>query len=114
MEYTARLSVGQRVKGITTKVFLKDYALRYLPRSIVHRKKRGLSVPLTSWLRDPLYRWAEGLLSNPLLAEIGVRRAEALALLQEHRQLRSDHARPLWTLIVLSEWLNWASSRGLT
>jgi asparagine synthase (glutamine-hydrolysing) len=114
MEYTARLSVGQRVKGITTKVFLKDYALRYLPRSIVHRKKRGLSVPLTSWLRDPLYTWAEGLLSNPLLAEIGVRRAEALALLQEHRQLRSDHARPLWTLIVLSEWLNWASSRGLT
>jgi asparagine synthase (glutamine-hydrolysing) len=113
MEFAAGLSVGQRVKGITTKVFLKDYALRYLPRAIVHRKKRGLSVPLTAWLRGPLYAWAEGLLSNPLLDKIGVRRAEAMALLQEHRQLRNDHARPLWTLIVLSEWLNWAASREL-
>jgi asparagine synthase (glutamine-hydrolysing) len=113
MEFAAGLSVEQRVKGVTTKVFLKNYALRYLPRAIVHRKKRGLSVPLTAWLRGPLFPWAEGLLSNPLLDSIGVRRAEALTLLQEHRQLRSDHARPLWTLLVLSEWLNWAASRDL-
>jgi len=113
MEFAAGLSVEQRVKGVTTKVFLKNYALRYLPRAIVHRKKRGLSVPLTAWLRGPLFPWAEGLLSSPLLDSIGVRRAEALTLLQEHRQLRSDHARPLWTLLVLSEWLNWAASRDL-
>jgi asparagine synthase (glutamine-hydrolysing) len=113
MEFAAGLSVEQRVKGITTKVFLKNYALRYLPRAIVHRKKRGLSVPLTAWLRGPLYEWAEEQLRNPRLEEVGIRRGEALALLEEHRQLKSDHARPLWTLLVLSEWLNWAASREL-
>jgi asparagine synthase (glutamine-hydrolysing) len=113
MEFAAGLSLEDRVRGITTKAFLKNYALRYLPRAIVHRKKRGLSVPLTAWLRGPLHEWAEGHLANPRLDEVGIRRAEALALLEEHRQLKSDHARPLWTLLVLSEWLNWAASRDL-
>jgi asparagine synthase (glutamine-hydrolysing) len=113
MEFAAALSLADRVKGITTKAFLKSYALRYLPRAIVHRKKRGLSVPLTAWLRGPLHEWAEGQLANQRLDEIGIRRSEAKALLEEHRQLKSDHARPLWTLIVLSEWLKWADAREL-
>ncbi len=110
MDFAARLLPEQRVKGITTKMFLKGYAMRYLPRAIVHRRKRGLSVPLTAWLRGPLYPWAEGQLANPLFEEIGIRRREAVAMLHEHRQLKCDHARPLWTLLVLSEWLSWAAS----
>jgi asparagine synthase (glutamine-hydrolysing) len=113
MEFAAGLLLEERVKGITTKAFLKDYALRYLPRAIVHRRKRGLSVPLTAWLRGPLYQWAEGHLENPLLGDVGIQRSEAKALLEEHRQLKNDYARPLWTLLVLSEWLKWADAREL-
>jgi len=113
MEFAAQLPVTERVKGVTTKVFLKRYALRYLPKAIVHRKKRGLSVPLTAWLRGPLYDWAQEQLKNSLLDDVGVRRSEAMVLLEEHRQLRNDYARPLWTLLVLSEWMNWAKSRDL-
>ena len=40
---------------------------------------------------------------------VGVNRIVALALLQEHTQRKADHARPIWTLIVLSEWLEWVS-----
>lgn len=113
MEFAAELPVVERVKGFTTKVFLKRYALRYLPKGIVHRKKRGLSVPLTAWLRGPLYGWAQEQLKNSLLDDVGIRRSEARALLEEHRHLREDYARPIWTLLVLSEWLNWAKSRDL-
>ena len=113
LDFAARLPVDERVKGFTTKVFLKRYALRYLPKAIVYRKKRGLSVPLTAWLRGPLYEWAQELLKNSRLEGVGLRRSEAIALLEEHRQLRSDYARPLWTLLVLSEWMNWAQSRDL-
>jgi asparagine synthase (glutamine-hydrolysing) len=113
MEFAAGLPVEERVRGITTKLFLKRYALRYLPKAIVHRKKRGLSVPLTAWLRGPLYPWAQGQLENSLLEDVGIRRSEALALLEEHRQLKNDYARPLWTLLVLSEWMQWAKSHSL-
>ena len=111
MEFAATLPADERVHRLTTKAFLKRYALRYLPASIVHRKKRGLSVPLASWLRGPLLEWAESRLHSELLATVGVNNRAAIELLEEHRQRRADHARALWTLIVLSEWLTWASKR---
>jgi asparagine synthase (glutamine-hydrolysing) len=109
MEFAASLPEKERVNRLQTKVFLKQYALRYLPSDIVHRKKRGLSVPLSSWLREPLYEWAKSKLSSPLLDQVSINRHVALELLQEHMQRKADHARSIWTLIVLSEWLDWVS-----
>jgi asparagine synthase (glutamine-hydrolysing) len=99
--------VEERISGLTTKVFLKRYALRYLPGSIVNRKKRGLSVPFGTWLRGPLYEYAFTRLRSPLLAEAGVKPNVALELLDEHKNRVADHSRSLWSLIVLSEWIGW-------
>jgi len=107
IEFAATLPVEERVSGLTTKVFLKRYALRYLPGSIVNRKKRGLSVPLGMWLRGPLYEYAFTRLRSPLLAEAGVKPNAVLELLDEHKKRVADHSRSLWTLIVLSEWMDW-------
>jgi len=114
IEFAATLPPSERVRGVTTKVFLKRYASAYLPRGIVHRRKRGLSVPLSRWLRESLYEWAEDRIGSPRLATAGVERKAALALLDEHRSRKADHARALWTLIVLSEWLEWAGRRNST
>jgi asparagine synthase (glutamine-hydrolysing) len=107
LDLAATLPVEERVHGFTTKHFLKKYALRYLPRDIVHRRKRGLSVPLKQWLRQPLFEWARETLSTGALAEVGISQSEALAMLEEHRTRRSDHTRALWSLIVFAEWFRW-------
>ncbi|MEN9675276.1 MAG: hypothetical protein RIS76_1172, partial [Verrucomicrobiota bacterium] len=104
MDFASRLPVSERVSGFTTKVFLKRYALRYLPREIVHRRKRGLSVPLGRWLRGPLRDWAEATLAPAHLEPLGLRAAGAREIFQEHLARKADHARALWTLIVLSHW----------
>jgi asparagine synthase (glutamine-hydrolysing) len=109
MTFAATLPVMDRVRGFATKIFLKRYALRYLPKSIVHRRKRGLSVPIGRWLRGPLRKWATAALGNERLGQIGVRTPVALELLSEHCRQQADHARTLWTLIVLSEWLDWVA-----
>jgi asparagine synthase (glutamine-hydrolysing) len=113
LDYAASIPVRDRVRGLTTKVFLKEYALRYLPGPIVRRRKRGLSVPLSSWLRGSLYGWARERLASDRLGAAGVRPGAATTLLDEHRLRKADHARPLWTLIVLSEWLEWAAAAAL-
>ncbi len=110
MAFAASLPTANRVQNFSTKIFLKEYALRYLPKSIVHRRKRGLSVPIGRWLRGPLREWATRSLGNERLAQIGVRPSAALELLSEHCQQQADHARALWTLIVLSEWLDWVAT----
>lgn len=110
MEYAAALPHKDRVCGLTTKAFLKRYARRYLPKEIVDRRKRGLSVPLNAWLRGPLRGWAEARLQGEALGRIGIRIPVALELLAEHAVHRADHSRALWTLIVLAEWIEWANS----
>jgi len=109
LEFATTLPVEARVKGFETKAFLKRYALRYLPREIVNRRKRGLSVPIGRWLRGPMREWAAGALENQRLTAAGVQPEAALELLAEHCERKADHARALWTLLVLSEWLNWVS-----
>lgn len=108
LEFAAALSREDRIQGIQTKVFLKRYATRYLPKEIVYRKKRGLSVPLSRWLReDPLRPWVEDVLSRPALEQIGIQRSAVRELMNEHLRRQADHGRALWGLVVVSEWLAW-------
>jgi asparagine synthase (glutamine-hydrolysing) len=108
LSFAATLPAAERVRGLETKRFLKRFALRYLPRGIVHRRKRGLSVPLSAWLRGPLAGWARDRLAAGRVEALGV---AASALLDEHRERRANHARAIWTLLVLEEWLSWVEQR---
>lgn len=107
IEFAATLPLDARIKGVNTKVFLKNYARRYLPASIIDRRKRGLSVPLSQWLRGPLHDWAIFKLSSDALRDAGIDRASAMELMNEHICRRSDHARGIWNLIAFSEWTDW-------
>ena len=114
MEFAATLSARERIKGIATKVFLKRYATRYLDQDIVYRKKRGLSVPLSRWLREePLRPWVEAALARPALELIGLRPPAIGALMREHLARKADHGRALWALVVVSEWLDWLQYQDL-
>jgi asparagine synthase (glutamine-hydrolysing) len=110
MEFAKSLRVEDRVRGFETKVFLKRYARRYLPDKVVNRRKRGLSVPIGSWLRGPLKEWATATLENGHLEQAGIRTSVAMELFSEHCQRKADHARALWTLLVLGEWLDWVAT----
>jgi asparagine synthase (glutamine-hydrolysing) len=81
--------------------------LRYLPREIVHRRKRGLSVPIARWLRGPLRDWAEASLASGRLEQVGLSSRAVQEVFAEHCANKADYGRALWTLLVLDEWLNW-------
>ena len=110
MEFAKSLPVEDRVRGFKTKVFLKRYARRYLPNNIVNRRKRGLSVPISSWLRGPLKEWAIATLRKGRLEQVGIHTSAAVELFSEHCQRKADHARAIWTLLVLAEWLDWVAT----
>lgn len=107
MDFATALPPASRVSGLTTKVFLKRFARRYLSDALVDSRKRGLSVPLASWLRGPLHDWTRSLLRSPRLADVGIDPKAAVAILDEHRARTADRARAVWTIVVLSIWLDW-------
>lgn len=104
------LDPALKVRGLTTKVLLKRAARAWLPPRIIRRRKRGLSVPIASWLRRGLLPEAHRLLAPERLRRQGlVSDVYVARLLAEHAGGRANHARPLWTLIILQRWLErWA------
>jgi len=79
-----------KVRGLTTKAILKEAARGLVPDAVIHRRKRGLSVPVARWLNTGLAPLADRLLDTPLLAE--------------HRTGRRNHARRLWPQLMLALW----------
>ncbi|MDO8302657.1 MAG: asparagine synthase C-terminal domain-containing protein, partial [Sedimentisphaerales bacterium] len=41
-----------KIRGLTTKWLLKRIAANHIPAKIVHRKKRGFTVPVSRWIRQ--------------------------------------------------------------
>jgi asparagine synthase (glutamine-hydrolysing) len=103
----ARAAGGAHVRGVWTKRLLREVARPILPRFILRRRKQGLSVPLHRWLNGPLAAAADRLLTPGRLAAAGlIDPMRVAALLAAHRKGRAEHARALWTLLVLQHWLS--------
>jgi asparagine synthase (glutamine-hydrolysing) len=104
----ARAAGGTHVSRFAMKRLLREVARPILPRFILRRRKRGLSVPLYRWLNGPLAAAADRLPAPGRLAASGlVDPARVAALLAAHRAGRADHGRALWTLLVARHWLTY-------
>jgi len=97
----ARTGVG----NVSMKIALKKAAEARLPKDIVHRRKRGLSVPVSSMINNRLRPEVDAMLEPERLRRQGLLRPEPVArLLEEHRSGRADHGRRLWPLFILQRW----------
>jgi asparagine synthase (glutamine-hydrolysing) len=98
-----------RVRRLTTKWVLKKAAEAWIPRDVIYRKKRGLSVPIASWINGGLRSEVDRLLAPRRLERSGLDPAVIGALLREHREGKANHARPLWAVLILQYWMmRWA------
>jgi asparagine synthetase B (glutamine-hydrolysing) len=67
--------------------------------------KKGFAIPLARWLIGPLRPRMTTLLAQSPLWDLGLLRQETVARwLDEHCRRRSDHSKPLWSLLVLDHW----------
>jgi asparagine synthase (glutamine-hydrolysing) len=95
----------EKLRGLATKRILKRAAQPWLPRAILRRRKRGLSVPtaelINGALRDEVDHWldAGSVRAHGLLDAGRVTRQ-----LAEHRAGIANHARTLWPALVLEAW----------
>ncbi len=93
-----------RVRRLTTKWVLKKAAEEWLPRAVVHRRKRGLSVPIAGWINGGLREEVDRLLDGQRLQEAGIEDQYVMGLLRAHREGRANHAKPLWAVVMLQYW----------
>jgi asparagine synthase (glutamine-hydrolysing) len=104
--FALSLPTDLRVRRLETKWVLKKAAEAWLPKDVIYRRKRGLSVPIANWINGGLRAEVDRLLDPAKLRrEALVNEATVTRLLDEHRSGRANHAKPLWALVMLEYWL---------
>ena len=108
--FALSLPANLRVRRLTTKWVLKKAAEKWIPHDTIWRRKRGLSVPIASWINHGLRDEVDRLLAPERLRAQGiVNEATVTRLLDEHRSGRANHAKSLWAVVMLQYWLDrWA------
>lgn len=108
--FALSLPPSLRVKRLETKWVLKKAAEAWLPKDVIYRRKRGLSVPIANWINGGLRAEVDRLLDPQRLRRDGLlNEAYVTRLLAEHRAGRANHAKALWAVVMLMYWLeNWS------
>ena len=105
VELAFRLPSSVKVRGGHTKWVLKEVARRYLPETIVDRRKVGFRVPLDSWFRTELRDSMWDRLTGPA-SFVGETfdRDEVRKLLQRHESGTFNEESRIFTLMSLEVW----------
>jgi asparagine synthase (glutamine-hydrolysing) len=107
VELARRIPPALRLRGLTTKYLLKRAMAHRLPASVVGGKKRGFNVPMPAWLAGDLRDFTRDTLSPARVRAQGLFDPSAVTrLIDEHVRHAADHSRALWTLLVLSVWMD--------
>lgn len=62
VEFAESLPPGLKLKGLTGKYLHKRAMLKWLPREVVFRKKKGFANPMSHWLRTSMSTFVDDLL----------------------------------------------------
>jgi len=105
IEFATRIPAVLKLRGATTKYFLRQALRGLLPDEILQRPKMGFAVPLGPWLRSELRAMAFDTLLDSRASQRGYFRPAAIRrLLEEHSAGLHDHAARLWSLLWLELW----------
>jgi asparagine synthase (glutamine-hydrolysing) len=102
VEFALGLPPAAKLKGLTTKYLLKQVARRYLPNSLVDRKKHGFAPPVSEMLRGALKDVVRDEIlseSNPMAGWFN--RPMIERLLNDHIHNRADNRKKVWNIFQL-------------
>jgi asparagine synthase (glutamine-hydrolysing) len=105
VELTSRIPSSLKVRGLRMKYLLKKVIGPWVPREILHRKKRGFGAPMGAWLRKDL-----DVLVRDTLSETQIRKrgffdpAVVQEIIKAHGAQSSDHTDHLLGLINFELW----------
>jgi asparagine synthase (glutamine-hydrolysing) len=103
IELFTRLPIEEKVDRGVGKKYLKRYAERFFSVEFLYGNKRMPTTPIGLWLQNELYPWAREILG--CIPSDVANSTVALQLLDEHRDGKANHTRPLRILIMTGIWL---------
>jgi asparagine synthase (glutamine-hydrolysing) len=104
VEFAARLPVGMKLRGMTTKYILRRAMRDRLPKEILTRKKMGFPVPIGAWLRGRFGHVVDEYVLSPRAQQRGVFDPDFVRQLVRRHAAGENHAERLWALVNFEIW----------
>jgi asparagine synthase (glutamine-hydrolysing) len=105
VEFAASIPAMLKLKGFQKKYVLKKAMEKLLPRKILHRKKKGFSIPAPRWLKEELKPLVLDALAPAELKRTGFfNPASVHEVLNQHFEGVKDNSRQIWGLLVFMLW----------
>ncbi len=106
VEFAWRLPLSYKTENGVSKKILRDILYRYVPRELMERPKKGFSIPLHRWLRQPgLREWAESLLEPARLNRQGLLDTAKVGKLWDDYITKNVWKPQIWYILMLQQWI---------
>lgn len=103
LRVASHLTRYEKIGGKTTKSALRDAFKDIIPQDVQVRRKLGYPVPIRVWLKNEMYDWAKDIINRSEATEF-INKAEAIKLLDAHREGKKDYSRNIWTILSFLVW----------
>lgn len=105
VEFAWTLPIDYKRSGDIGKLVLRDVLYRYVPKELMERPKKGFSIPIEKWLKEPeLREWAESLIDRKLLEEQGLLNPDTVWTIWEDFIERDIWRIQIWFILMFQEW----------
>lgn len=107
VEFAWTLPIEYKKQDGTGKLVLRDVLYRYVPKAMMDRPKKGFSIPITKWLKEPgLRAWAEALLDRELIKRQGVLDAEVVWRMWTDYIENGNWRIQIWYILMFQSWMS--------
>jgi asparagine synthase (glutamine-hydrolysing) len=104
-EFVAQIPVATRFPRWRLKALLKETMADALPPEVLRHRKHGFTIPLATWFRGDLARFAADVLLSAEARERGFLDTRALeAFLREHMRGSRNLGAAIWSILMFELW----------
>lgn len=106
VEFAWTLPIDYKKQEQTGKIALRDVLYRYVPKEMMERPKKGFSIPIDQWLKEPeLRKWAETLIDKELLIKQGILDPDVVWEIWNDFIKNGVWRIQIWYILMFQEWM---------
>ncbi len=106
VEFAWTLPLSYKYQDGITKKILRDILYQYVPRELMDLPKRGFSIPVSRWLKEPeLKAWAESLIEKETLRRQGILDADVVWQIWEDYLHNGQWRIQIWYILMFQQWM---------
>lgn len=106
VEFAWSLPVEYERQGDVGKLVLRDVLYKYVPKELMDRPKKGFSIPIDRWLKEPgLRAWAEALIDRKTLEQQGLLDPQIVWKIWEDFIEHGVWRIQIWFILMFQAWM---------